>query len=40
MIIAVGIFLVHGSAMTSAGGLPVPTPGGAFSGAFGPGFDV
>lgn len=40
MIIAIGIFLVHGSAMTGAAGLPVPMPGGAFSAAFGAGFDV
>ena len=40
MIIAIGIFLVHGSGVTSAAGLPVPQPGGAFSSAFGAGFDV
>lgn len=40
MIIAIGIFLTHPSAVTGAVGLPVPMPGGAFSSAFGAGFDV
>lgn len=40
MIIAIGIFITHGGPMASAAGLPVPMPGGAFSSAFGAGFDV
>lgn len=40
MIIAIGIFLTHAGAVTGAASQPVPMPGGAFSSAFGAGFDV